>query len=176
VLRFGFSKTLRNDLLFKDSFLLCLGPWSEPAWFNLRGDLQDLASAAYVEISTAIVDVQESLLIIIGNNRPKADRYTGKIPTTYEDPARYLLGDAAGHCVSTNRDKKGTASHKFILPKYYRKCSEITKTSFATSIREAVQSLLGNKLKLDPSAKPGAGLFEDYFLCKFSLQVLVPHI
>jgi hypothetical protein len=29
------AKTLQNDLLFKDSLILCLGPWSEPAVLKL---------------------------------------------------------------------------------------------------------------------------------------------
>ncbi len=60
------AKTLRNEILFKDSFVVCLGPWSSPAYLKLLDEqLLGLASAAHAKICTTILGVQQELLKFI---------------------------------------------------------------------------------------------------------------
>lgn len=105
------AKTLRNDLLFGDSLILCLGPWSEPAYLELSDpELLKIASVAHSRICVKIAQAQPTLLdsLEIPIYSPKSDI------AYYRDFCKKLSE-------LTSSSKR---HYKVMLPAYYRKCCE----------------------------------------------------
>lgn len=161
------AKTLRNDLLFKDSLLLCLGPWSEPAFLKLSDpELRKTAAAAHARICAKVAKVQPELLLVNIKYQPTGQ--TKEAKQSYQDPAR-VLADVAYSCRGIRQLSKDGCWHDvLLLPIYYRRCSEVGSQSrdWTTAIREAVAPLLTSDLRMASNVLAGVGQFKDYFLCK----------
>jgi hypothetical protein len=133
------AKTLRNNLLFKDSLILCLGPWSDPVYLTLIDpDLLRTAASARSALCEKLVQAQQDMLSIISQYNSEPDR---TYRSTHTDLGKQL-SDIASFCSQDITDNGGNdyqGHWRIILPWYYRKCSEIATIpkDGGTAIREA---------------------------------------
>jgi hypothetical protein len=159
------AKTLRNDLLFKDSLLLCLGPWSKPAFLKLSDpELIKISAAAHTRICAKVVKAQPLLLMANVRHRPIEPwgHYNVKDVTVQYQELGVKLLKLAESC------KEGYGNDRVLLPTYYRKYSQVVlnSDSLVSEIREVIAPLLVNKLKMASGLFAGDGEFKDHFLCK----------
>ena len=160
------AKTLRNKLLFKDSLILVLGPWSNPDYLKLLDpDLVRIGNAAHLVVCKKIVQVQQAMHSILAQYK---NREHGSHSSELSVDLEKKLSNIASSCY----DVVGgiyQGSYHSILPQYYRKCSEITITPkagiAANAIPEATATLLKNMLRINHNIVAGEGEFKNYFLC-----------
>jgi hypothetical protein len=163
------AKTLRNKLLFKDSLILVLGPWSNPDYLKLSDpDLVRIGDAARLVVCRKIAQVQQAMHSIIAqyqNTYHSTTRHGAHGSHSSEKSVDLgkQLSDIASRCHIYQK------SYHSILPWYYRKCSEIKITPRtevpANAIQEATAPLLKSMLRIIPNIVAGEGEFKDYFLC-----------
>jgi hypothetical protein len=89
------GKTLPNEVLFKDSFVICLGPWSNPAHSKLVDkDLLDPATttATHSKMCFTVMQDYQAILLHIGRNRPPQESSRSSTSKTQIlDPVSNLL-------------------------------------------------------------------------------------
>lgn len=141
------ATALRNEVLFKDSFLICLGPWSNPAYLKLSDkDLLNLAAASHAKMCLTILKAHQDLLSIF------AEVQNFKLITK-------SFQDAAVEAMDLG---------KLNMPLYFRKCFEALN-SFA--LGDVPARLVQNQSKSLTATRAGEGQFKHYFLCKSSLTL-----
>jgi hypothetical protein len=65
------AKELRHPLLFKDCFILCLGPWGNPKASKLTDlQLKRAATNALNEISSKITQTQARIILSLSYESP----------------------------------------------------------------------------------------------------------
>lgn len=142
---------LRHKQLFKDAFILCLGPWKRPRYEQLRElnepKLFQMAEAAHTTMCTKLLNVQQGIIQIFADAN-NCFKDTGKIMVDLADQAF---------------DDK----HSVLLPRYYRLCYEYNYKSKegAAAVKKLLGPILKKNLVLDKStSSSGQGSFRDYFL------------
>jgi hypothetical protein len=104
------ARTLRNDILFKDSLLFSLGPRSNPIFLKLSDpELFKLATTSYARICVKIVKAQPALL----SRMQKPPIPSGYHPDDHHQELGERLAGSIFQCGSG-----------FLLPVYYHKYFE----------------------------------------------------
>jgi hypothetical protein len=91
------AKTLRNKLLFKDSLILVLGPWSNHAYLKISDpDLVRIGDAACLVVCQNIVQVQQAIHSILAQykHRECSSYNLGKLSVDLENK----LSNIASSC------------------------------------------------------------------------------
>ncbi|KUJ24503.1 uncharacterized protein LY89DRAFT_745391 [Mollisia scopiformis] len=132
------AKTLRNYMLFKDSLILSLGPWSAPKYRDFADvELFRAADSLHSSICASLDETQRNIFQAMAKGNQ-----TSQIQ--YE---RYQITP--------------------VLPAYYRLCLEINfvPEEMGSEIRDHIKPIFINHLHLMPHVTAGSSKFEDYFLC-----------
>ncbi|KAH9215135.1 hypothetical protein DL95DRAFT_408730 [Leptodontidium sp. 2 PMI_412] len=152
---------LRHKLLFREAFIIALGPWTKPSYRKLKSsypELFNLADAVYQMVDSKISMVTRELFRIAAS-RFHYSRKEGKL-------SLQLVQNVAAesyHCV----EMKG----KMLWPMFVRN-SKISVDGFNgdgfyhnLSIQKVLGELLQNESVFNKNATAGASDFEDRFLC-----------
>jgi hypothetical protein len=140
---------LRHKLLFRESFIHVLGPWSNPRYKQLPEDQQDLIKMAtdrYTEMDAKIYQLLKDILELAAN---------------YDSPSRQLALSVFTSVSSSYCDKTG----RLMYPSFIQSCARLP------TVKDTVIPLLKSHLILNKSAVAGHtdykpnGDFRDFFLC-----------
>jgi len=136
---------LRHKLLFRESFIHVLGPWSNPRYKQLPEDQQDLMKMAtdrYMEMDAKICQLLKDILQLAASESQEALSVLERVYSSA--------------CGETGR---------LMYPSFIQSCTRLP------TAKDTVIPLLKNHLILNKSAVPGRtdntpnGDFRDFFLC-----------
>ncbi len=141
---------LRNYLLFKDSFIMRLGPWVDQAtdrceWESAR--FAKLAERVHNRIGGSIAFIHSCLLAEIKRN--KGNNETMK--RCLADYAESGLLQGVGGLLS--------------LPRYYQAIYDTQSPDGSSLFESDLEPLMSNRLELIKWIKAGEGAYKDWFLC-----------
>ncbi|CZR55390.1 uncharacterized protein PAC_05277 [Phialocephala subalpina] len=153
------AKTLRNVLLFKDSLVLSIGPWSAPQYKGMSDpDLVRIANSARAN---------QGVISALAQHKRGKYGVAGIHDKDWTSPGEQM-SEVAIACTKPARGiYQEVLSYKALMPAYYRGCLSIPffPAKMGSEIQQILNPLLVNQLKLIPSAVAGVDKFKYYFLC-----------
>lgn len=154
---------LRHALLFRESLIYVLGPWSRPQFQELKDHpdpsalvLFSFVDAIHTRFSSKVTELQQTIL---------------QMSTGYFSAAPY----SPSYCTAVKKMLDFTSTsvdenQKLMLPRWFRQCLSFKLSNYR--LDEAVLELhkllvpfLTNSLVLDKTAVVGEGDFAGSFLC-----------
>jgi hypothetical protein len=147
---------LRHKLLFRESFIHVLGPWSNPRYKQLPEEQQDLIKMAtdrYTEMEAKIFQLLKDILELAAREPPSYNNASGGFP---QAASSVLCRVSSSYCGKTGR---------LMYPSFLQNCV------YLPTVKDKVTPLLKNHLILNKSAVPGQtdykqnNDFRDFFLC-----------
>lgn len=150
---------LRHKALFRESFILSLGPWSKPRYKNIQEEnLVKLCDSAYTKLAKDVENFWISLPQLAASFHDTNTGYSYSQP--YGNQFMATLFKDAGSC----KDKDS----KVVTPKMLRSLLGSCNSIYDPGKRrmEAILTpFLKNNLIFNKDAEAGKEGFEDYFLC-----------
>jgi hypothetical protein len=138
---------LRHKVLFRESLIYVLGPWSNPRYTRLSDPvLRNLATKKNASLNSRVLEAHQGIVLLASELIPV---YSSR------SLAKQLL-NFAPEC---------THDSKVLYPKFFRLCYERIENNEDRIICPLFSRLLANQLVLNSSAAAGTEDFADFFLC-----------
>jgi len=139
---------LRNSILFKDCMIFALGPWTKPAYLDLKdSNLKQIAGQLHALLSTTLQRVDEEIMFLV------ADHYK---------PTSEIVYNIVREAVQKARH------HNLIKSRYYMHVQNLALVKMQGDGRliKLLAPLTMNRLIIG-AGKPHSGEFylHDYFFC-----------
>lgn len=132
------ATVLRCDVLFRQAFVLCLGPFHEPLFKQFPdGPLRDLAEKKYTALRSQVLETQEEIM-------------------------KSALLVSPYHVVAV---LKYAVTGRVSWPQYFRSISPSENFMRQLSIKKIMADMLQNVSSFPLAYKSGSGDFKEHFLC-----------
>lgn len=158
VLLFPLTLQLRNELLYKETLIHLMGPWSSPKMHELTDPkLKKLAETAYNQICGMVMEVYKFLF-----NLTSASAFSS-------------TGDAARRLIEAAQFEVHKQYGRVCMPAFYRKLAETRPEGNPTWFSAYAGRLTNCSLKLNTTtAVAGQGEYMDHFLCLETSGIELP--
>lgn len=172
----------QNELLYRDTLMLLLGPWSSPAYLRINNqEMRKQAKDAHAVISAKVEKAQREIFVAIaeqmgGNSAPSSSRSSdrgrnscanlnSRTQETRSDVGKQIT-DTIPFCVRMEVKEGSSPIPHMMMPTFYRKCFELPITPATTrqKICDAIAPILRNHLTVG-NFTSGVDPLRDHFLC-----------